>query len=166
MDEKTITINAKLCVEANALVDDYFQNHELDFQAIKENVHHNSLLVFSRTNTYNEPEWSKYVISQPLREYFASIHNFLDQKHICTQFVRYYDLQVIERRKEIQELYKEKEEEGDNREKVNNTYRKKSTKRTHTHTHKHVDIIISVVHSISFKLNCKTLTSIRKIWSQ
>ncbi|KAI8640747.1 hypothetical protein BD408DRAFT_444847 [Parasitella parasitica] len=111
LDERMITITANLWAEVTALVDDYFENHELDFQAMAKSVYDSILLIFSKISTFKESEGSKRVISQYLREYCASVHNFLAQKHIYTEFVRYYDLLEIEGRKKLQEIYKEKEEE-------------------------------------------------------
>lgn len=111
LDERLITIKASLWTDVTALVDNYFQNHELDFHSIAKIVYENILLVFFKISTYEESEGSKSVISLPLREYCVSVHRFLNQKNTFTEFARYYDLQEIEGRKKIQEIYKKKEEE-------------------------------------------------------
>lgn len=166
LDGRIIRINAKLWADVISLVDDYFLNHELDYQDNAKNVYDNILLVFSKISTYDEPEGSKCVVSKPLREYCTSVHNFLNQNQICNQFLRYYDLKEIESRKRIQELYKEKEgevtEEIMERRSIIRIGKRAQCVSTHTRI-KYVDIIISIIHFNSFKLNCRTLTPIEKL---
>lgn len=105
------TTSPRFWSDTKALVDDYFENNKLDFDDDSKRVYDNIISAFFKLSNYDEPEDSKSVVPLPLREYSASVHSFLSQPIMFTNFVRHYKLQEVEGRKKLEEWYREREEE-------------------------------------------------------
>ncbi|KAI8883510.1 hypothetical protein K501DRAFT_249487 [Backusella circina FSU 941] len=111
VDKKVLTIHARLWVEPSELVDDYFENHQVDFLNLAKNAYNIILSVLLKISIHNKPEGSRTVISQQLQEYSTKVHKFLSQEHIYEEFERFYKLKEIEARKKLEANYTEKEGE-------------------------------------------------------
>lgn len=149
LDPRIITLTANQWDETTALVDNYFETHQLDFRSVANSVYDTILATFLKISTHEETEGNKSVISKFLRDYCASVHSFLRQKDIYIIFVRYYNLKEFEARKELLKSYKEKEEEvaeeAIERKLVVRIGKRAQRVSTRTHTQIY-DIIIIVLH--------------------
>ncbi|KAI8987245.1 hypothetical protein BDF20DRAFT_253308 [Mycotypha africana] len=111
INEKLLKLDAKQWSETKALVDDYFENHQLDFQSIGKNVLRSILEVLLTISNYKYIEGNRHLIAQPLQEYSYKVYKYLRQTHLQEEFERFFKLKEVEARKNLQELYAEKEGE-------------------------------------------------------